>query len=321
MAVAAPPPLLRPLGATFGRSVEPAAAGQTIGDLAAADIAPLFREHGALLFRGFGATREEFLAFSDRLSTGFSTYQGGFFRDRQKVGDHETLLTVTGSQEGFAIPLHGEMYYTARQPALLWFYCEAPAAEGGETTLADGEEVYRLLSARARALFEGQRVKYVRHLPAGAWRQAFQTDYLAEAERFCRAEATELRHDPETDAATTEYLAWAIAVGRSGRRDTFINNVVSLYLGELSFKRGTLAQTVKSLSGGDRFPTTVRMEDGSPVPGAVVKELMAINERHAARVAWQAGEVLLVDNRRVLHGRLAHRGERQVYVRLAEPAF
>lgn len=314
---------VRPLSRSFGRLVE-AAEDRRLDGLDRGEVVALFREHGALLFRGFGATREEFLAFTGSLSRDFSRYQGGFFRDRQPVGGNDTLLTVTGSQEGFAIPLHGEMYYTARQPQLLWFYCERPADQGGETTLCDGEEIFSLLSPRARDLFTGSRVRYERHLPDGLWQQAFQTADLAEVERYCREHDTLMAHDPATGSVSTAHLAWAVIPGRSGRRDTFINNVVSLYLGELSLKRGTAAETIRSLSStasGSSFPIVVRMEDGAPVPGAVIKEILALNQRSAVALPWSAGDVVMVDNTRILHGRLAYSGERNVYVRLGERAF
>jgi alpha-ketoglutarate-dependent taurine dioxygenase len=316
----------RPLGGSFGLTLEPAgraAEPGPPGPLAALDpeeVAALFREHGALLFHDFGASRDQFLAFTETLSRDFSTYQGGFFRDRQRVGNQDTLLTVTGSQEGFAIPLHGEMYYTARQPGLLWFFCEKPAEQGGETTLCDGEEIFRRLSDRTRQLFLEKRIRYVRRLPDGVWQEAFGTGDPAEAERLCGEQETSFEIDPATGAVETSRLAWAVVPGRSGQRDTFINNLVSLYMGELSLKRGTAAETIKGLSGRS-FPIVVRMEDGSPVPGAVIKELLALNQRHAVAVPWSAGDIVLVDNTRILHGRLAYSGERNVYVRLGERAF
>ncbi len=306
------------LGESFGRAIEPAAPSTELADLDLDEVGDLFRRHGALLFRGFGSTREEFVALSERCSQGFSTYQGGFFRDRQAVGAAGTLLTVTGSQEGFAIPLHGEMYYTGRQPAILWFYCEKPAAEGGETTLCDGEALCAELGEAARTLFSTRRVRYRRELPDGAWQAAFQTDDMAEVERYCAENDTRLVADPATGAVATEHLAWAIRPGRDGRPSVFINNVMALYMGELSWKRGTAAATIRQLGGGS-FPITVRMEDGAPVPGAVVKELMALHQRLAVAVAWRAGDALMIDNRRILHGRNAFRGERDVYVRMAEP--
>jgi len=313
----------RPLRGSFGRAIERSSNSSSgLGDLDDAEVVRLFSEHGALLFRGFGAAREEFVALTERCSRDFSTYQGGFFRDRQPVGGPGapeapgTLLTVTGSQEGFAIPLHGEMHYAGSRPSVLWFYCERPAEAGGETTLADGEEVCRMLTPEIRELFLSRRVRYRRELPDGAWQAAFQTDDLAEVERHCEENDTRLTVDPATRAIATDYLAWAIVPGRSGRRDTFINNVVGLYMGELSLKRGTAAETIRRLSGA-RFPITVRMEDGAPVPGAAIKELMALNQRLAVPVAWSAGDVLMIDNTRVLHGRAAFRGPRDVYVRMA----
>ncbi len=330
MAVARPEISTQPLGGSFGRAIEPAplegsaaAPAASLGDLDPAEVARLLRRHGALLFRRFGASRDELVALSERSSRGFSSYQGGFFRDRQPVGAAGTLLTVTGSQEGFAIPLHGEMYYTGRRPAILWFFCERPAAEGGETTLCDGEAIAAALSETARRLFTTRRVRYRRELPDGAWQAAFQTGDLAEVERYCRENDTRLEVDPATGAVATEHLAWAIVPGgehRPGRPATFINNVVSLYMGELSLKRGTAGETIRQLAGA-RFPITVRMEDGAPVPGAVIKELLALDRRLAAAVAWSAGDALMIDNTRVLHGRTAFRGARDVYVRMAEPAL
>ena len=299
---------VEPLGDSFGRvfaAVEP----QPLAALDPQEVAALFREHGALLFRGFGASRDQFLAFTETLSRDFSTYQGGFFRDRQPVGDKDTLLTVTGSQEGFAIPLHGEMYYTARQPGLLWFFCEKPAEQGGQTTLCDGEEIFRRLSDATRRLFLEKRIQYVRRLPDGAWQSAFGTADLAEAERLCAEQETSLRFDADDRRGRDRAPGLGCHPGGrkdTGERDTFINNLVSLYMGELSLKRGTAAETIKGLSGRS-FPIVVRMEDGSPIPGAVIKELLAINQRHAVAVPWNAGDIVLVDNTRILHGRLADR--------------
>ncbi len=306
----------RPLAASFG-IVLGAAAPARLEDLAADEVGALLSRHGAVLWRGFQPSRDDFVAFSEACSRGFSTYQGGFFRDRQPVGGRETLLTVTGSQEGFAIPLHGEMYYTARQPQVLWFFCERPADQGGETTLCDGEEVWAGLGERTRGLFAESRVRYQRRLPDGAWQLAFQTGDLAEVESYCRRHDTLLTVDPESRLVTTDYLAWAAVPGRNGRPTAFVNNVVSLYLGELSLKRGTAAATIRELSGAS-FPIVVRMEDGRPVPGAAIKEIMALNQRLAVRVAWERGDVLLVDNTRILHGRLGFSGRRDVYVRLAD---
>lgn len=310
--------LSKPLSRAFGRVVE-APEGARLGDCDRDAVLALLGEDGAVLLRGFAPARDDFLAFTERFGREFSTYQGGFFHDRRPVGGNRTLLTVTASDEGFAIPLHGEMYYTKRRPALLWFCCETPPAADGETTLADGEELWRRLSDRARALFTERRLKYRRELPDGAWQQAFQSDDLDEVRRFCAAADTALEVDEERGGVRTEFVDWAAAVGRTGARDTFINSLLPLYLGELSFRAGTAAKAIRELSG-ETFQVVVRMEDGAPVPGWAVKEVMALARRCERQVSWRAGDVLLIDNTRVMHGRTAYVGARRVFVRMSEPS-
>lgn len=295
--------------------------GESISDLDRDEVVSVFRETGAVLFSGFNVSREGFLRLTARFSEEFSTYQGGFFHDREPVGAEPTLLTVTSSNEGFAIPLHGEMYYTRKPPGLLWFCCEVPPEAQGETTVCDGRRIYADFSDRARDLFENRQVKYVRQLPDGVWQSAFQTEDIAEVEAYCRSQEMDVVHDSESGAVTTELRRWALIEGPEGKRDTFINNIVALYLGELSFQRGTAARAVRKLSGGKAFQMKVRMEDGAPIPGAVIRELLALHERHMADVRWQRGDVLLVDNTRVLHGRRAFEGPRDIFIRLAEPSF
>lgn len=311
---------IRPLGGTVGGLLE-ASPGEAACDLDRDEVVSVFRETGALLFTGFAVNRQDFLQLTARFSEEFSTYQGGFFHDRQAVDAEPTLLTVTSSTEGFAIPLHGEMYYTQKPPGILWFCCETPSAERGETTVCDGRRIYADLSERARTLFESKRVKYIRHLPDGVWQSAFQTGAVEEVERYCHGQGMQVTFDPDDGSVTTELLRWALVEGPTGQRDTFINNIVALYLGELSFQRGIAARAVRNLSGGKAFQMKVRMENGAPVPGAVIRELLALNERHMADVRWRRGDVLMVDNTRVLHGRRAFEGPRDIFIRLAEPAF
>lgn len=307
----------RPLTRRFGRQLE-GAAGERLEAIDAGVIATLLAEEGAVLLRGFDADRQAFVAFTERLGRDFSTYQGGFFRDRRAVDRNETLLTVTSSQEGFAVPLHGEMYYTKHRPSILWFYCDLPPERDGETTVCDGERLWARMSDRAKNVFTERKVKYVRNLPDGAWQEAFATDDLDAVGRHCAQQDTELSVSAH-GAVRTEFLDWAVAVGRSGERDTFINNVVALYLGELAFRHGT-SPAMRRLSG-DTFQLTVRMEDDAPVPGRVIKELIALHRRHIHHHRWQRGDVLLVDNRRVLHGRAAFEGPRDIFVRLGEPTW
>ena len=46
-------------------------------------------------------------------------------------------------------------------------------------------------------------------------------------------------------------------------------------------------------------------DDGSPVPDAVLDEVMSVAEALSVPVRWQAGDLLMLDNSRFMHGREA----------------
>jgi alpha-ketoglutarate-dependent taurine dioxygenase len=66
----------------------------------------------------------------------------------------------------------------------------------------------------------------------------------------------------------------------------------------------------------------VRLEDGNELPKRVFDEIKKTAEHLTYSVAWKQDDILMVDNRRVLHGRKrCEGGKRSIYVRMGEPAF
>ena len=58
------------------------------------------------------------------------------------------------------IPPHAEMAYTPFRPDMLWFYCETPASQGGETLLCDGLDLWSRLRPATKDLFLSQKLTY-----------------------------------------------------------------------------------------------------------------------------------------------------------------
>lgn len=100
----------------------------SIGELSREEIISLFKEYGALLFRGFANNVEIFKEFSNSLSTDFMDYAGGVFQRRIINGD-KTVLSVNNFKS--AIKLHGEMYYQKHIPLMLWFFLRSSSISKG----------------------------------------------------------------------------------------------------------------------------------------------------------------------------------------------
>ena len=70
--------------------------------------------------------------------------------------------------------------------------------------------------------------------------------------------------------------------------------------------------------GGDGLPFNTRFGDGDPIGADVVRTINDAYEAHTARVRWQAGDLMLVDNVRTAHGREPFKGPRELVVAMAE---
>jgi alpha-ketoglutarate-dependent taurine dioxygenase len=313
---------LTPLCETFGLMIE-APAREPIETLAGAEIVSLFKEHGALLFRNFAVDTKGFLDFTSRYCRDFSTYQGGGFRwgslDREKIDNNETLLSVTGSTQSFGIPLHGEMYYMRHKPTLLWFYCEHPPLQAGETTLCDGKELYRQMSEDERAYFSEHRLKYVRHLTDDEWRVTFQTEDLEGLREWCARNDSTLAENAD-GSVTIEYVCPAVCTERDGSESVFINNLLVIHSAEQAIRDGAAAKAISLPRNA--CPIVVRLENDAEIPSTLVQQIERTANDLSLKVAWRAGDILMIDNTRILHGRKKCLDTaRNIYVRMGEPAF
>jgi Taurine catabolism dioxygenase TauD, TfdA family len=277
-----------------------------------------------VIFRGFSASVGDFTWLTEALSREFSTYRAGGFRwgplNRDSIGGNPTLMTVTGNGQGWPIPLHGEMYYLQRRPTMLWFYCQRAPKQGGQTTLCDGEAALDALQDRTRKWLHERHIKYIRNLTRDEWPMTFQTDNLGELAEVCADNG--LRLTVGKDQSIVAEFACAPVIRPRGRdRYAFINNVVQMYTTEWAFKSGWVKEHLPQLPR-DHSPMVVRMDDGTKVPSVIFEELQDVSDKLTIDVNWCDGDILLIDNTRILHGRReAVDPNRNILVRMGEPAF
>lgn len=281
------------------------------------EIMDMFRRSGALLLRGFPFTVDSFSAFSEQFCPRFSKYVGGGIRfkalDRAARDASGTVLSTTGNTQSFSIPLHGEMYYQKDRPDILWFFCATPPPTRGQTTLADGREMFARLSEPSKSLLRKKRLKYIRDLEEDAWRTAFLTDDIEELRRLCQVNELNLDILPD-NSVHIDFVESAIADYQG--KEAFINNAVLLWDFERGMRMG-LAQQIF----GDDVPSkphlVVRFEDGSELPDWLMGDIDEAADALTVDVNWQAGDTVMVNNRVILHGRRKTVGDvRDILVRL-----
>lgn len=286
-------------------------------------------EEGAILLRGFlSGEPEAFQGFIDALGAPPMRYQGGV-TPRSQV--RSSVYTSTDAPSFLPIPLHNEMSYSDRYPAVLAFCCQEPPRRGGRTPLADTRAVWRELAAEVRDPLEREGLRYEQTLPESSrrtksWPEMFETSDRGEVDHLCDEldiEAT-WRNDGSLRIVRTRPAS--VAHPLTGDRVWF--NQINVYHPSFSAELGhagrpLLAALLRGLERlpGDLAPShpiEVRFGDGTPVPREVVDGARATLWRHEVSFPWRRGDLLLVDNLASAHARQPFRGSRSILAALFE---
>lgn len=299
----APEPTIVPM--TAGAMLDTGA----VSDPAALDLSvvlEVYLRYGAVLICGLEMDRQRFLDLTNRMSGHFMEYVGGADNDRSPAfGGHQTVLTVTGGAvERKGIPLHGEMFYSGNRPAALFFHCVRPAEQKGQTTLCDGVKLWQALPPEIRRMFQDQPLIYRRRYDRDAWVRVYQTEDPDTLARICAESGTGLEMLTNGGIETT-FSAPAYVDGPAGR--AFVNSL--------------LVWLTREHRGG-KTDSLVRFADGSEFPRHVIRRIYRTAKDLTEDIDWLAGDVAIVDNQRVMHGRRAYEDPaRDIIMRLSQDAL
>jgi alpha-ketoglutarate-dependent taurine dioxygenase len=272
-------------------------------------------QYGALLFRGFRVdSPQAFAAVAQALSPDLETY---LERAAPRREVHEKIYTSTEFPASECIPLHHEMSYADRWPLTIWFHCAQPAESGGCTPIVDDRLLLARLPERITRPFLDRQVMYVRNFGEGAdlsWQEAFQTADRAEVERYCGAHGITVEwrsHDRLRTRQVRQVIVKHPATG-----DAIWFNHAHMF--HVSNHRPDVRAALSSEFADDELPRNAFYGDGQPIEDAVLAEIRALYDASAVRFTWQRGDVLLLDNILVSHGRDPFVGQRRILVAMSE---
>ncbi|GAA2149812.1 hypothetical protein GCM10009760_43400 [Kitasatospora kazusensis] len=284
---------VRPYGSGSGRLVLPAPGRDSLGDLVPEDVVELLAEAGFLVLRGFRPDLEAFSLFvkshSDRVTLDPArSFHGGDVAQKVDAGTD-------------AVGLHLENGNSPFRPDLTWFLCEKAASSGSQTTVCDGYRVWDGVSAEARTAFAAQDIVYSRNVEEPKWK-AFVFHQLGGAK-------------PSEEITPDDFAALVDSSGPAdGRSSTVVEplpdgSVTYAYRtpavhGTLFGARLSWANSIFGPSYNYQKPT-ITFADGTGLPAGLLAELERVTAEVTEDVEWQDGDVVLIDNTRVMHGRRA----------------
>ncbi|MGE3725426.1 MAG: TauD/TfdA family dioxygenase [Candidatus Sericytochromatia bacterium] len=291
---------------------EPVIFEQSVRSASLNSLQQAFKSRGAVILRDLEHTPEDLVDLSEiwaaqdflGLPSFTQTPQqliGANLR-RTPLTGYPGVFVASGTADLFELPLHGELYYQYQHPPdLLWFYCATAPTQQGETWLCDGQALFAALPEQVQTAFLSQKIVYTRVQSAENWQRDYQTSDFKALKAFLASQAIESVLE-EDGALLTRFTTPALRWHQG--QPVFINNVLPFALRELSQP--------------DALRAHVRFEDGQKIPSEMVLLIRDTARQLTCAWPWQTGDILLVDNTRILHGRgTLHPEPRCLYLRMS----
>ncbi|WBY16293.1 TauD/TfdA family dioxygenase [Erythrobacteraceae bacterium WH01K] len=268
---------------------------------------------GTLLFRGFDVPDAgHFDAAVEGYGEDGFTYEESL-SNAVRVNVTPRVFTANEAPPETEIHLHHEMAQTPIYPSKLFFYCEIAPSEGGATPVCRSDWLLERMRAEAPEVaerFAREGVRYTNVMPGAddagsgqgrSWKSTLGAQTREDAERRLAALGYEWQWREDGSLRATTPVLPAIRELPDGR-ETFFNQLIAAFRGWSDAR--------------NRADKSVTFGDGTPVTAEDMAPAIEASEALTRDVEWQAGDVALLDNFLVMHGRRPFSGKRRVLASL-----
>jgi hypothetical protein len=273
-------------------------------------------QHGAVLFRGLPLNSPE---DCDAFVASFGLTNFPYIESLSnavRVNYTERIFSANEAPPDVTIYFHHEMAQTPIYPAKLFFFCQQPAEQGGETPLCRSDVLFERLAERCPKFArdcEEKGLRYSNVMPAdndtkSGMGRSWKSTLRAETREQAEARLRDIEYDWEwlpgdCLRATTPVLPAVRDLG-DGRK-SFFNQLIAAFQGWKDERNDP--------------SKSIRFGDGSPLDRDAVNIATELAYELAFDLPWQRGDAVLVDNFVTMHGRRTFRGTRKVLASLADP--
>lgn len=265
--------------------------------------------HGAVMLRGFPlVSDQDFDAAIQAFGLESFTYAESL-SNAVRINRTERVFTANEAPPDVSIFMHHEMAQTPVFPSKLYFFCEKAAEHAGETPVCRSDWLLAALENATPEFVERCRtlgVRYRNTMPDAddaqsgqgrSWRSTLKVDSREAAE----TRLAELGYDwswlENSDLNFTSPALPAIRTLSDGR-EVFFNQLIAAFLGWKDAER------------------SIVFGDYTAIDPAWMRTTCQLADELTFDIPWQAGDLVLVDNFLVMHGRRPFQGSRCILVSL-----
>jgi alpha-ketoglutarate-dependent taurine dioxygenase len=273
-------------------------------------------EQGGILFRGFdissGARMER---FANAIRLPMMHYVEGA-TPRTELGNK--IYTSTEYPPDESIALHNELNYVLTWPMKIIFGCSVSPQHGGETPIADVRRVLKRIGPRILDRFRRRGWMLMRNFGGGVslpWQVAYRLDKEWELEAYCKRARIEYEWTGGERLRTRQVRPAIRTHPRTGE-PVWFNHIAFWHVSSL---RPAVREIFQNEFAEEDLPYNTYYGDGIPIEDEIVAEIRQAYDAETVTFPWEKGDLLLMDNMLVAHGRKPFGGERKILVMMGEP--
>lgn len=270
-----------------------------------------YNKYGFILFKNFKVKNlEDFNSAVKSIHKKIVGYEEASTPRSKVKGKIYTSTQISAERE---IPLHNEMSYASKFPKHLWFYSDTVAKKGGYTTIANSKKIYDSINKKIVKEFEEKKVLYIRKFGLGfdlSWQTTFNTNSKSKVNNYCKINNIKFKWLPGKKLITFKKNNFSIYNNKIKSRVWF--NQAHLFH-KSNYDKKTLS-LMKKVYGEDFYPRDAKFGNNTEIPNSYMSSIRKVLKTNTYNIKWGKGDVALIDNLLVAHGRSKYIGERKVYV-------
>ena len=162
--------------------------------------------------------------------------------------------------------------------------------------------------------FDKKGVLYVRNYTAGvdlSWQEVFQTSNKSEVEKYCEDHSMQYHWNAKGPELTTKQVCQATLIHPITKEKVWFNQA---HLFHISSLKKEVASSLISELGEQNLPRNTFYGDETPIEEEILEHIREAYTQETIVFNWQRGDLMILDNVLMAHGRTPYSGERKIAV-------
>lgn len=147
-----------------------------------------------------------------------------------------------------------------------------------------------------------------------SWQEVFQTEVKEDVEKYCKEHNIEFEWKNGNSELTTKQVCQATLAHPVTGELVWFNQAHLFHISSLD--EDSRLSLIKEL-GEENIPRNASYGNGEPFKEEVLEHIREAYEQEKQKFKWQKGDVMILDNVLMAHGRETYKGERKIAVAMA----